>query len=225
MSSEAPRVLVEACVDSVANAVAAEAAGANRIELCGPGNGGTTPSFGMMARCRDMVRVPIHVMLRPREGDFVYSEDELQIMLRDIGAARSAGVDGVVCGILHRDGTINTDQMAAIVEAARPLRVVCHRAFDHTGDANSALEALMGLGVNEVLTSGHGKTAVDGMSQLAEHCRQANNRIGIMAGGGVRAENVREIAAFTKVPAVHVRATDTAVFAAVVERLGRRIHA
>jgi copper homeostasis protein len=170
------------------------------------------------------VRVPVHVMLRPREGHFMYNEDELQTMLKDVGAARSAGVDGIVCGILQHDGTLDAHAMQSIIDAARPLRIVCHRAFDATPDATAALEALMQLRVDEVLTSGHAATAVAGMKQLAAHCRTANGRIGIMAGGGVRADNVLEIAAFTKVPAVHVRATDTTVFAAVVERLGRHAH-
>ena len=221
MSTETPRVLVEACVDSIATALAAEAAGANRIELCGWGVGGTTPTFGLMSRCRELLRIPVHVMIRPREGNFEYNDDELHIMLKDIGAARSAGVDGVVFGVLHADQTIHVEHMQALMNAARPLRTVCHRAFDQTPDASAALNTLMQLEMHEVLTSGHAKTANEGMMQLAEHCRVADGRIAVMAGGGVRAENVREIAAFSKVPNVHVRATDSAVFAAVVERLGR----
>jgi copper homeostasis protein len=224
MTIETPRILVEACVDSIASALAAEAAGANRIELCGWGVGGTTPTFGLMSRCRELVRIPIHVMIRPREGNFTYNDDEFTTMQKDIGAARSAGVDGVVYGILSEDGTLDEARMIALGETARPLRIVCHRAFDATPHAGAALDTLVSMGVDEVLTSGHAPNANAGMVQLAEHCRVANGRIVVMAGGGVRADNVREITAFTKAPHVHVRATDSAVFSAVMERLGRHTH-
>lgn len=213
------RVLIEACVDSLSGALAAERAGANRIELCGAGVGGTTPSHGIMTRCRELVQVPIHVMIRAREGNFVYSDDECEVMVRDIGFARAAGANGVVFGILHSNGTLDTHRMARLIDAARPLRVACHRAFDATPVPSDALHTLLSLGVDVVLTSGHGATALDGAAQLAQHCVQAGDSLEVMAGGNVRAQNVIEIVRETGVRALHVRATDSAVFADAVSRL------
>ena len=214
--------MVEACVDSMATSLGAEAAGAGRLELCGSGIGGTTPSYGLMALVRERVRIPIHVMIRPREGNFVYSDDEFDVMCRDIKAARSARVDGVVFGILRADSTIDEQRMAQLVEEARPMRVGCHRAFDATPNADQALDALLRLSVDVVLTSGHAPTALDGVSQLAAHRVSAGTALTILAGGGVRADNVKQILTKAGVADVHVRATDTAVFAAVLEQLGRR---
>ena len=212
-------VLVEACCDSVQTARDAAAAGAGRIELCGAGDGGTTPSFGLMTRARDVLRVPMHVMIRPRAGDFVYSEDELTVMVHDIGIAQSVGADGVVFGVLRDDSTVDEQTMRRLVEAARPLRVACHRAFDTTPDATQALDMLLQLGVDIVLTSGHARIAMAGRLQLAEHVVRAGEKLSVMAGGGVRAPNVLQIVHDTGVHEVHVRATDTRVFAAVIETL------
>ena len=214
-------VLVEACVDSVQTAVDAAAAGAARIELCGAGEGGTTPSFGMLARCRERLTIPMHVMIRPRSGNFVYNEEEVAVMLRDIELARTVGANGVVFGILNDDNTLDEMRMRQLIEAARPLRTACHRAFDSTPSANVAFDTLLHLGVDVVLTSGHAPIAVAGALQLAEHVRVAGNRLSVMAGGGVRAQNVRQIVAHTGVKEIHVRATDTRVFADVTETLRR----
>ncbi len=216
------RVRVEACVDSVEGALASERAGAGRVELCGPGLGGTTPSFGLMSRCRERLRIPMHVMIRPREGDFEYSDDEFETMLSDIHAARSARADGVVFGILRADGRLDEDRMRALVDAARPMRVACHRAFDATPDANAALQTLLRVGVDLVLTSGHAPTAVDGRAQLRTHCARAGDKLIIMAGGGVRAANLLDTIRDTGVQEVHIRATDPAVFADAMQQLGRR---
>lgn len=214
--------MVEACVDSVALALAAEHAGAGRIELCGPGIGGTTPSYGLMSRCRERLRIPIHVMIRPREGNFVYDDDEFETMLSDVGAARSARVDGVVFGILTTDGQLDEPRMRCLVEAALPMRIVCHRAFDSTPDADAALDVLQRLGFDAVLTSGHAATAMEGRVQLQSHVSRAADKLRIMAGGNVRASNVLEIVNGTSVRDVHVRATDSTVFAQVTHMLGRR---
>lgn len=216
------RVMVEACVDSIAGALASEHAGAGRVELCGPGVGGTTPSYGLMARCQERIRIPIHVMIRPREGNFVYDDDEFETMLKDISAARSARVDGVVFGVLNADGSLDADRMRTLVGAARPMRVACHRAFDATPNANAALETLLQLGIDIVLTSGHAATAMDGRAQLKSHRENAAGKLAIMAGGGVRAENLTDIIRDTGVHDVHIRATDPEVFSAAMHALGRR---
>ena len=219
------RVTVEACVDSIEGALASERAGAGRVELCGPGVGGTTPSYGLMSQCRERVRIPMHVMIRPREGSFEYNQDEFETMLKDIHAARSARADGVVFGILRDDGTLDEERMRELVNAARPMRVACHRAFDATPDATAALQTLLRLGVDLVLTSGHAPTALDGRAQLQTHCAHAGDTITIMAGGGIRASNLLDTIRETGVHEVHIRATDPEVFAAAMQQLGRRVPA
>lgn len=216
------RVMVEACVDSIEGALASERVGAGRVELCGPGIGGTTPSFGLMAQCRERLRIPMHVMIRPREGNFTYNDDEFAIMLKDIKAAHSARADGVVFGLLKADDTLDADRMRTLVEAARPMRVACHRAFDATPNAESALETLLRLEVDLVLTSGHSATAMDGRDTLRQHAERAGKALTVMAGGGVRAANVMDVIRDTNVRDVHVRATDPAVFAEVMKQLGRK---
>ena len=216
------RVMVEACVDSIEGALASERVGAGRVELCGPGVGGTTPSFGLMAQCHERLKIPMHVMIRPREGNFAYNDDEFETMRKDIKAARSARADGVVFGILQADETIDEARMRVLIEAARPMRVACHRAFDATPDATDALDALLRLEVDLVLTSGHSATAMDGRVTLKQHAEHAGQKLTVMAGGGVRAANVIDIVRDTGVRDVHVRATDADVFAAVMQQLGRR---
>ncbi|MEO7362977.1 MAG: copper homeostasis protein CutC, partial [Gemmatimonadaceae bacterium] len=183
---------------------------------------GTTPSFGLMAQCRERLRIPMHVMIRPREGNFEYSSDEFETMLKDIKATRSARADGVVFGILKSDETIDEVRMRTLIEAARPMRVACHRAFDATPNASEALETLLRLEVDLVLTSGHAATAMDGRDTLREHTSRAGQSLTVMAGGGVRAVNVMDIVRDTGVRDVHVRATDPDVFAEVMQQLGRR---
>jgi copper homeostasis protein len=215
------RVLVEACVDSVEGALASERAGAGRVELCGPGVGGTTPSYGLMSQCRERVRIPMHVMIRPREGNFEYNDDEFETMLKDIAAARSARADGVVFGILKSDGALDEDRMRQLVEAARPMRVACHRAFDATPNADAALDTLLRLGVDLVLTSGHAPTAMDGRTQLIQHLARSGEKLTVLAGGGIRAANLLELVRDTGVHEVHIRATDADVFADAMKQLGR----
>lgn len=201
-------VIVEACVDSVESAVAAERGGAHRLELCDAlFDGGTTPSAGMIAACREAVSIPVFVIVRPRGGGFVYGESELDVMRRDVVVARSLGIDGVVIGALGPDGTVAVDQVKTLVEAAGDRAVTFHRAFDFTPDRGVALETLIATGVTRVLTSGGAPTAREGIPELASLVRQAGDRAVIMAGGGVRDENVREIVNATGVREVHVRLT------------------
>ena len=201
-------MLVEACVDSVESALAAERGGVGRLELCDAlFDGGTTPSAGMIAVCRERVSIPIFVIVRPRGGGFVYSEAELDVMKRDIVAARGLGVDGVVIGVLKPDGTVHDEQARALVDAAGELPVSFHRAFDFTPDLEEALDVLIASGVTRVLTSGGAPTAREGLPRLASLVRRAQGRIVVMAGGGVREENVREIVTGSGVHEVHVRLT------------------
>jgi copper homeostasis protein len=201
-------LIVEACVDSVESALAAERGGANRVELCDAlFDGGTTPSAGMIAACKERVSIPVFVIIRPRGGGFVYSDPELDVMRRDIVAARTLGVDGVVIGALRPDGTVHEEHTRVLVEAAEETPVTFHRAFDFTPDLGRALEALVSCGVARVLSSGGAPTAREGAERLGSLVRQAGNRIVIMAGGGVREEYVRELVAASGVREVHVRLT------------------
>jgi copper homeostasis protein len=201
-------VILEACVDSVESALAAQAGGAHRIELCEDLlEGGTTPSAGMIEVCRERLRIPVHVLIRPRGGDFVYSDLEIEVMQRDIALARRLGAQGVVYGALRADGSVDVERTKALLGASRPLSVTFHRAFDFTPDADAALDTLIGLGVDRVLTSGQAPTAVEGTRTLARLVARAAGRIGILAGGGLTEENVAGVVASTGVREVHVRAT------------------
>ena len=195
-------------MDSVESAQAAERGGAARLELCDAlSDGGTTPSAGMIAACRDRVSIPLFVIIRPRGGGFVYSESELDVMRRDIIAARGLGADGVVVGVLRRDGCIDEHQTRSLVGVAGDLPVTFHRAFDFVPDQSAALETLISAGVTRILSSGGAPTARDGVPALASLVRQAGSRLVVMAGGSVREENVKEIVDGSGVREVHVRLT------------------
>lgn len=205
---EAATIRIEACVDSVESAQAAEAGGASRVELCDDlVEGGTTPSAGMIEVCCEGLNIPVFVIIRPRGGDFLYSDAELEVMRRDIVRAARSGASGVVLGLLRRDGSVDVERTRALIDAARPLSVTFHRAFDVSRDADEALDTLLELEVDRVLTSGHAATAEAGIGVLARMVRRSAGRIGVLAGGGVREENVRRIVAETGVREVHVRAT------------------
>ncbi|MEX2153063.1 MAG: copper homeostasis protein CutC [Gemmatimonadaceae bacterium] len=201
-------ILVEACVDSVASALAAERGGAGRVELCDNlFDGGTTPSAGMISAVKAAVRIPVFVIVRPRGGGFVYTDDEIGVMRLDIEAAKMLGADGVVIGALTPDARVNVEQLRTLVVAAGHLSVTFHRAFDLTQDRPQALEALMQYGVARVLTSGGAPTALEGIEAIAALARRAAGQIVVMAGGGVREETVQEIVHRTGVSEVHVRGT------------------
>ena len=201
-------MLVEACVDSVESSRAAERGGAGRLELCDAlFDGGTTPSAGMIAACREAVAIPIFVIIRPRGGGFVYSDAELDVMRRDIVASRGLGADGVVIGPLTADGTVHEEHTRALVDVAGGLAVTFHRAFDFVPDRSAALETLVAAGVGRVLSSGGAPTAREGAASLASLVRQSAGRIGVMAGGNVREEHVRELVDATGIREVHVRLT------------------
>ena len=198
-------ILIEACVDSVDAALAAERAGAHRIELCADlAEGGTTPSAGMIQLACERLAIPVFIMVRPRGGDFLYSPAEQETMLREIAIARGLGAHGVVIGALARDGTVDLDITRALVEAARPLPVTFHRAFDLTHDLEGALDALIECGVERVLTSGGVPRAAEGIEMLGALSARARDRIIVMAGGGVDARAATLIVERTGIHELHV---------------------
>jgi len=210
-------MIVEAYVDRLETATSAAANGAGRLELCGPGEGGLTPSPALLREVLAAVRIPVHVMIRPRTGDFVYTDAEFAEMREGIAMAKGAGAAGVVFGITHADGTLDIARMGELVALARPLRVGIHRAFDRAPDPDVALDQVLALGIDVVLTSGHAESAEQGIPTLARLVTRAAGRTVILAGGGVRAPNVRRIIRETGVHEVHARASDPEVFAAVVK--------
>lgn len=200
------KILVEAVVDSVESAVAAESGGAGRVELCADlVEGGTTPSGGMIAECRERLSIPLYVMIRPRGGDFLYSDAEIDIMRRDIRLARSIGADGVVLGLLLPDGTVDPVRTARLVHHARPLDVTFHRAIDVCRDPIEALDTLVAAGVDRVLTSGQAASALSGVKTIARMVRHAANRLVILPGGRINERNAARIVERTGAREVHVR--------------------
>jgi copper homeostasis protein len=214
-----PGLVLEACCDSVATARAAQAHGATRVELCGPGDGGTTPSLGLLVQVRALLRIPLFVMVRPRAGDFVYDADELEVMANDVVTARVLGADGVVLGPLRPDGTVDARALATLVTLARPLRVTFHRAFDRTPDPDAALEVLLAQQVDGVLTAGHAPTALAGAPRLRAWQARAGDRLEVMAGGGVRADHARALVHTGGLRALHARGTDPAIIRDLVQAL------
>jgi copper homeostasis protein len=200
-------VLIEACVDTVESAVAAQIGGAHRVELCDNlREGGTTPSAGMIGVVRERITIGLHVLIRPRAGDFCYADSEIEVMMRDIALARQIGADGVALGTLNPDGSVAESATRALIDAARPLSVTFHRAFDVTRDPAESLESLIRLGVDRVLTSGQVGTAEDGIATIASLVAQAAGRIVILAGGGLNEGNVRRIVSQTGVCEIHLSA-------------------
>ena len=198
-------ILLEICLDSVDSALAAERGGADRVELCaGLPEGGTTPSAGMIAAVRKKISIGLHVMIRPRGGDFCYSPDEFSIMQRDILIAKQLGANGVVFGILDADGNMDTDRMRQLAELARPLKVTCHRAIDMSCDLLRAANDLMDAGAHRILTSGGEKTALAGIPTIAQLVQTVQGRIPIMACGEITSSNVQRIVEQTNVREIHV---------------------
>jgi copper homeostasis protein len=217
-------IIVEACVDSVASSLAAERGGAQRLELCDAlFDGGTTPSAGMIAACKAAVSIPVFVMIRPRGGGFVYSDEERDVMRRDVVVARELGADGIVIGGLCADGTVDRALVQSVVEAAHELPVTFHRAFDFTRAFDESLETLADAGVQRILTSGGARTAVEGVTVIAELVRQAGSRLVVIAGGGIREDNVESVVSLSGVREVHVRLTRLAHRGEVPARRDLRI--
>lgn len=186
-------IMIEVCVDSLSGAVLAQSLGADRLELCANLSvGGTTPSGGLLRKVRHAVELPIHVLIRPRGGDFLYDEGEVATMLAEISFAKAEGADGVVCGALTPQGRIDLDINRQLIQAARPLPFTFHRAFDHCVEPMAALAQLQDLGVNHLLTSGQAAAVDLGMRTL-KALQEERGEIQIMPGGGISPENVTKI--------------------------------
>lgn len=200
----ATKIIFEACVDSIESALAAQDGGADRIELCADLlEGGTTPSAGTIDLVCKQVNIPIMVMVRPRGGDFCYSDLEFEEMKRDIEFIKQFNVAGIVLGILREDGTVDKERTKALIQAARPMQITFHRAFDMTRNPFEALDDLTELGIERVLTSGQESNVVEGVETLKKLVEKAGGKIIIMPGGGVNENNVSQIIARCGVKEIH----------------------
>jgi copper homeostasis protein len=196
--------LLEISVETAEAAAAAERGGAQRIELCADlALGGLTPSDELMRRVRELVRMPIFAMIRPRAGNFVYSTEEIAQMRASIAAAKRAGMDGLVFGVLNGDRAVDVERTRELVKSAEPLPVTFHRAFDEVADLDTALEAVIETGAARILTSGGAPTAPQGLAALAKLVAAPGNRIIIVPGSGISASNVLEVARHTKAREFH----------------------
>ena len=201
-----PDIRYEICIDSIPGLRAAERAGAARVELCAALiEGGITPSLGMIETAVRGARIGVHVIIRPRGGDFVHSADELAVMERDIAAAKAAGANGVVFGLLTPDGAVDLEQTRRLVALARPLAVTFHRAFDMSRDPMAALDGLIGLGIERVLTTGQEATPLEGSGLIAALIRRAAGRIIVMPGG-VTPRTIARVLAETGATELHFAA-------------------
>ena len=200
----------EICANSVASCIAAQEGGADRVELCaGIPEGGTTPSYGMIRNARENISIALNVIIRPRGGDFLYSESEIKEMIYDIQTAKELGADGLVFGCLNPDGTVDMKTMSSLMEAAGDTPVTFHRAFDHTNDPFKALEDIISLGCARILTSGCRPTALEGSELLSQLVEKAGERIIIMPGCGVRENNIAEIARLSSAREFHFSARES----------------
>ena len=197
--------MVEVCANGVESCLAAQEGGADRVELCaGIPEGGTTPSYGEIKVARRVLTTTrLHVIIRPRGGDFLYSDLEVERMAADIAVCRELGVDGVVFGCLRADGTIDAEKNRYLMDCAKGMSVTMHRAFDRAADPEQALEDIISLGFDRILTSGQQPKAIQGADLLARLNRQAAGRIILMAGSGVTEDNIAELRAKTGLHEFH----------------------
>ena len=200
-------IALEICTDSVESCLEAQKAGATRVELCANlFEGGTTPSGGCITLARQNLNIGLHVLLRPRGGDFCYSELEFEVMQRDLEFIKKAGCDGIVLGLLKPDGQIDTARTAALIAAARPMSITFHRAFDMTPDPIAALEKLITLGIDRLLTSGQERTALEGSELINQLVHKAQGKIIIMPGGGITERNIARLRRETGASEFHMSA-------------------
>lgn len=183
-------MLLEICASSYQSAINAQNAGAHRIELCSElAVGGITPSYGLIKKVIENLSIPVHVLIRPRSGNFTYSEEEFAIMKTDIQLCKDLGCNGIVSGVLNPDNTIDIDRTKELIEFAKPLEFTFHRAFDWVENSFEALEQLIAIGATRVLTSGKKQTALEGMKLLKLLKERAKNKIIILPGGGINKKN------------------------------------
>lgn len=198
---------LEICVDSVESAVNSQDGGADRVELCDNlAEGGTTPSYGTITSARENLAIALHVIIRPRGGDFLYTDSEFDIMRRDIEICGESGVDGIVIGLMRADGTIDVERTLKLAELAHPMSVTFHRAFDMCADPVKGLEDIISTGASRVLTSGQKNKVSEGAGLIKSLVRQAGKRIIIMPGCGLNESNIAEIAVFTGAREFHLTA-------------------
>lgn len=201
-------IIIEVCANSLESALIAQKEGADRIELCQSLNeGGLTPSAGTLKAVREALSIEIHVLIRPRSGDFCYSEIELTEMKADIKYVKELGIDGVVFGILDLDGNIDKAACTELISIARPLTLTFHRAFDMCKEPIKALNDIIELGFDRLLTSGQENKAIEGIQLIKKLVDYADDRIVIMAGSGINAENIQQIITETGVQNCHVSAS------------------
>jgi len=199
------KYILEVCVDSVESALAALQGGANRLELCS--NliiGGTTPSIGLFLQVKECCNIPIRVLIRPRYGDFLYTEKEQQVMLEDVTIFQEEGAAGVVIGALHPDGSLHDKFMREVITRAKGMLVTLHRAFDVCADPFDTMEKAVGLGIDTILTSGQKNHCLEGANVIADLVKKAANRIDIMVGGGVNADVIQELYPITNATSYHM---------------------
>lgn len=186
---------LEICVGTLKSAMIAEAFGADRIELCDNlCEGGTTPSYGMIKTCKSLLSIPFFPIIRPRGGDFVYSDQEFEVMKQDVVCCRELGCGGVVFGILRLDGSVDRERCSELAKLSGAMQLTFHRAFDRCSDRNKGLEALMELGFQRILTSGGKEYAEGAVSELRSLVKQAKDRIIIMPGSGITDKNLLKMA-------------------------------
>lgn len=201
-------MLLEICVDCIESALAAQHGGADRIEVCSSlASGGTTPSLGLVQHCVRRCQIPLMVMIRPHDGGFVYGADDLRTMLHDIDALKNVGVQGVVLGALKPDGAVDMPTMERLIQASRPLEITFHRPFDLCPDPMKALDEIIALHVDRLLTSGQQITAEKGVPLIKQLVGHAGDRLTVMAGAGINNSNVRRIAEATQVRELHASAS------------------
>ncbi|QNN44301.1 copper homeostasis protein CutC [Pedobacter roseus] len=200
---------LEVCANSYASALAAQNGGAKRAEFCDNlAEGGTTPSYGQLALAKKNLSIEIWPIIRPRGGDFLYSDTEFELMKEDINICRSLNCEGIVIGILKEDGAIDRERCAELIELAKPMAVAFHRAFDMSNDMDQALEDLIELGIKRVLTSGGASSAALGAEKLSQLIKKANGRITIMPGAGINEGNIQQLINQTGATEFHASAKE-----------------
>lgn len=197
-------ITLEICANSVVSAVAAQQGGADRVELCdNMAEGGTTPGYATMAKARELLQIQLYPIIRPRGGDFLYNELEFELMWKDIELCKQMGCDGVVIGLLTADGKIDKKRTKLLVDLTWPLGVTFHRAFDRCIEPLEALEDIIETGCERILTSGQQSSALQGAELIHKLVEKADDRIAIMAGAGVRVNNIAELVKKTKAKEYH----------------------